>query len=333
MGFHPAIYALLVGSVLISGMLCYSAYHGLCILRNWNITSGSELQLILERKTYLISTLVTYGFAFQLISLFLFIFTADELSTLFVGAMCAAGSLNVNDFGYPTVILKTVNFLLAGLWLILNFTDNRAHDYPLIKKKYLMLLLITPAIVIEAIIQARYFFEMKPNTITSCCGTLFSVNAEGVTSGIVALPVLPVSAGFYATMALTAALGIYFYVKGRGAYLFSLANTMAFVISLVALISYISLYIYELPTHHCPFDILQANYNFVGYPIYASLLGSAVSGMGVGLITPFRKIKSLGRVIPSVQQRLTLTALILNSIFLSIVVCSIASSNLTLAFF
>ena len=333
MVFHPAIYALLVGSVLISAMLCYSAYHGLRILKSWNITSGSELQLNLERRTYLISTLVTYAFAFQLISLFLFIFTADQLHTLFVGAMCAAGSLNVNDFGYPTVILKTVNFLLAGLWLILNFTDNRAYDYPLIKKKYLLLLLITPAIVIEAFIQANYFLEMKPNIITSCCGTLFSVDAEGVTSGIVALPVLPVSAAFYAAMVLTAALGIYFYVKGRGAYLFSLANTGAFILSIVALISYVSLYIYELPTHHCPFDILQANYNFVGYPLYAGLLGSAVSGMGVGLITPFKKIKSLAQVIPSVQQRLTLTSLICNSIFLGIVVYSVASSNLNLAFY
>ncbi len=333
MVFHPAIFALLVGSVLISAMLCYSAYHGLHILKSWNITSGSELQLNLERRTYLISTLVTYAFAFQLISLFLFIFTADHLHTLFVGAMCAAGSLNVNDFGYPTVILKTVNFLLAGLWLILNFTDNRAYDYPLIKKKYLFLLLITPAIVIEAIIQARYFIEMKPNIITSCCGTLFSVDAEGVTSGIVALPLLPVSAGFYAIIALTAGLGIYFYIKGRGAYLFSLASTGAFILSIVALVSYISLYIYELPTHHCPFDILQANYNFVGYPIYVCMLGSAVSGMGVGLIAPFKKIKSLVQVIPAVQQRLTLTSLICNLIFLGIVVFSVISSNLTLAFF
>ena len=45
MVFHPAIYALLVGSVLISAMLCYSSYHGLRILKSWNITSGSELQL------------------------------------------------------------------------------------------------------------------------------------------------------------------------------------------------------------------------------------------------------------------------------------------------
>jgi hypothetical protein len=128
MVFHPAIFALLVGSVLISGMLCYSAYYGVRILQSWDIKSGSELQLSLERRTYLISTIVTYAFGFQLLSLFLFIFTADHLHTLFVGAMCAAGSLNVNQYGYATVILKMVNFLLCGVWLVLNVTDNRAHD-------------------------------------------------------------------------------------------------------------------------------------------------------------------------------------------------------------
>ena len=333
MVFHPAIFALLVGSFLISAMLCYSSYHGLRILKSWNITSGSELQLNLERRTYLISTVVTYAFAFQLISLFLFIFTADHLHTLFVGAMCAAGSLNVNEFGYPSIILKTVNFLLAGLWLILNYTDNKAYDYPLIKKKYLLLILITPGIVTEMIVQANYFINMEPDIITSCCGVLFSVNADGVTSGIVALPMFPVSAAFYASMVLIAVLGIYFYVKGRGAYLFSLANMIAFVISIVALISYISLYIYELPTHHCPFDILQAEYHFVGYPLYAGLLGSTVCGVGVGIIMPFKSIQSLVRVVPSVQRGLTLTSLILSTIFLGIVICSIVFSNLTLPLF
>ena len=333
MVFHPAIYALLVGSVLICTMLCYSSYHGLRILKSWNIASGSELQLNLERRTYLISTLVSYAFTFQLISLFLFIFTADHLHTLFVGAMCAAGSLNVNDFGYPTIVLKVVNFLLAGIWLILNFTDNRAYDYPLIKKKYLLLLAITPGIVIEMIVQANYFIHMKPDIITSCCGVLFSANADGVTSGIVALPVLPVSAAFYGAVALTVFLGLHFYVKGRGAYLFSLANLGTFVVSMVALISYISLYIYELPTHHCPFDILQAEYHFVGYPLYASLLASTVTGIGVGVIMPFKKIQSLLPVVPAVQKGLALTSLVSGAIFMGIAICSVAFSNLTLDLF
>src|SRR3972149_261257 len=98
--FHQAILALLIGSVLICFLLLYSAYYGIQILRRWDLPSGSELQLSLERRTYLLSTMIAYAFGFQLLSLFLFIYTADHLSPLFVGAMCAAGTLNVNGWGY-----------------------------------------------------------------------------------------------------------------------------------------------------------------------------------------------------------------------------------------
>src|SRR5512133_1987603 len=100
---QPAIMALILGSLLVSAMALYAARYGISILRHWDLHEGSEFQLNLERKTYLISTVMSYTFVFQLSSLFLFIFTCDKLSGLFVGAMCAAGTLNVNTFGYPAM--------------------------------------------------------------------------------------------------------------------------------------------------------------------------------------------------------------------------------------
>jgi len=127
--YHPGVMALLLGSTLTSLMLLYSGYWGLAIVRGFDIRSGSERQLRLERRTYLVSTVVAYAFGFQLLSFFLFLFTADLIHPLFPGAMCAAGVLNVNRFGYPALLLKCVNFLLAGMWLILNAADNRGYDY------------------------------------------------------------------------------------------------------------------------------------------------------------------------------------------------------------
>ncbi|MEZ5581200.1 MAG: hypothetical protein R3F40_18405 [Candidatus Competibacteraceae bacterium] len=66
------------------------------ILRHWNIHSGSELQLRLERRTYLISTLLGFALGAELLSLLLFAQTAESLSGQFVGAMCATGVLNIN---------------------------------------------------------------------------------------------------------------------------------------------------------------------------------------------------------------------------------------------
>jgi len=328
--FHPSIIALYLASVLISFMVLYGASYGIQILRRWDITSGSELQLILERKTYLISTLLTYLFGFEIVSLFLYIFTVDHLHTFFVGAMCAAGSLYVNSYGYPALILKIVNFLFAGVWLILNYTDNRAYDYPLIKKKYTLLLILTPLILTEMILQANYFLRLRPNIITSCCGSLFSIESGSLASEIGSLPGMPMKVVFYLSILWTGASGVYYYLKGKGGYLFSSASVVAFFVSVISVISFISLYFYELPTHHCPFCILQKEYGYIGYPLYMALLGGAISGMGVGILMPFRNIKSLSEILPSVQRRLALISLILFFIFTAVVTYRMVFSDFIL---
>lgn len=328
--FHPAIIALLLSSFLITFLILYSSYFGLQIVRKWDIKSGSELQLNLERRTYLLSTILAYVLGFQLISLFLYIYTTDNLHSLFVGAMCAAGTLNVNAYGYPTLILKVVNFLLAGLWLILNYTDNRAYDYPLIKIKYAFLFIIAPFVTAEMILQTNYFLRLKPDVITSCCGRLFSADTRGITSEIAALPSIPMKIAFYAGMVFTFVSGIYFYLKNRGGYLFSLASFIMFIISVLSVISFISLYFYELPTHHCPFCILKKEYNYIGYLLYIILLGGSIFGMGVGLIMPFRDIKSLSEILPSIQRRLAIVSVVLYFLFTAVVTYRIVFSDFKL---
>jgi len=331
MTFHPGILALLLGSILTTSMLCYAAYEGVQIIRNWDISSGSERQLALERKTYLVSAIISYVLGFQLLSLFLFIYTADTISPLFIGAMCAAGSLNVNEFGYPALILKIVGFLLSGLWLIVNMTDNKAYDYPLIRTKYWLLLFIAPFLISETIAQGGYLLSLKPNIITSCCGTLFTAEAETVISDLLALPRAFSETIFFISAPIHMALGAYAYLKTKGVYLFSIASLTHFLISIVALISFISIYFYELPTHHCPFCILQPEYAYAGYVLYSALLAGAVSGMGTGILMPFRKIESLQSVVPPIQKKLTMISILSNITFIVIAGSGILFSNLSMA--
>jgi hypothetical protein len=328
--FHPLIIALYVSSALIAFMVLYAAFFGVHILRNWDLKSGSELQLALERRTYLISTLLAYGFGAQLLSLFLFAFTADQLHSFFVGAMCAAGTLYVNGFGYLALILKMVNFLLAGLWLLVNHVDNRGYDYPLIRWKYSFLLIIAPLIVLEAALQAKYFLSMRPDIITSCCGSLFSAGEKGLVSEIVGLPSAPTKIAFYGSLALTFAAGILFYRQGSGGYFFALMSAVTFIVSILSILSFISVYFYELPTHHCPFCILQAEYGYVGYPLYIALFGAGIAGMGVGVLMPFRGVESLAGIIPSFRKRLVLISLVLLILFTLIVTYRMVSTDFIL---
>jgi hypothetical protein len=327
---HPAVIALLASSALITGLVLYASRIGITILIRWDLASGSEHQLELERKTYLVSTILANAFAFQLASLFLFVFTADRLHDQFIGAMCAAGTLYANPWGYPTLLLKIVTFALAGLWLILSWADTRAYDYPLVRAKYLLLLVLAPLLLAELVAQGNYLLRLEPNVITSCCGSLFSSDAGAVSSDIAGLPIGPTRIAFYAGVGLTCLSGLYFYLRGSGAYVFSLLSGSTAVLALASVISFISLYIYELPTHHCPFDILQAEYGFVGYPMYATLAAATLAGLGVGALMPFRKIGSLRVLVPDTQRMLSLVATILFFLFSLVVTYRMATSGLVL---
>jgi len=326
--FKPGILALFISSLLISGMVLYASFSGALILRYWDINSGSETQLRLERKTYLVSTIISYALVFQLFSLFLFIYTADTLHPFFTGAMCAVGSLNVNQWGFPLVLLKIITFLLAGLWLIINFADNRGYDYPLIRTKYVLLLVLAPLMLTEAIIQANYFLGLNPEVITSCCGSLFTADTQGVASEIVSWPRSVMGVIFYVAMIGTLALGVVFYRTGTMGYGFAGAIFATLVISIAAFISFISIYFYELPTHHCPFCILQKEYGYIGYGLYLLLLAGGLAGMGVGLLMPFRQIPSLEATLPAIQKHLALTSIIGYLLFTAIATYQIIFSNL-----
>lgn len=303
---NPAIIALVSGSVLITAFAFYALAAALRILRHWDIRSGSEGQLALERKTYLISTIFSYLLVFELFSLFLFIFTAEHVHHLFVGAMCAAGSLNVNDYGYLTLVLKIVTFMFCGVWMIVNLADNRAYDYPLIRTKYKLLILLTAMIGLETFFQTNYFMGLRADVITSCCGTLFSEETKSIAGEIAGLPPKTTMIVFYLAVILTLRVGIHVLATRRGAVAFGLLAGVATVVSLAAVISFISPYYYELPTHHCPFCLLQKDYHYIGYPLYLSLFLAGITGMGAGVIERLQGPRSLATVIPSLQRRLCL---------------------------
>lgn len=306
---NPAIIALVSGSVLITAFAVYALVTALQILKQWDIRSGSESQLALERKTYLISTIFSYLLGFEIFSLFLFVYTAEHIHGLFVGAMCAAGSLNVNDFGYATLVIKIVTFMFCGVWMIVNYADNRAQDYPLIRPKYKLLILLTVLICLEAVLQTNYFMGLKADVITSCCGSLFSEETKSIAGDLAGLPLSGTRIVFYLALVLTFRVGIHVLVTGRGAAVFGLLAGATILVSLAAVISFISSYYYELPTHHCPFCLLQKDYHYIGYPLYLSLFLAGITGMGAGVIEGLKGPRSLSSVLPALQKRLCLISM------------------------
>jgi hypothetical protein len=322
--------ALMVSLFFSLGLTLYSSWIAVRIMRHWDLASGSEEQLALERKTYLISTVFVLVMWIELFGLFLFVFTVDRIHILFVGAMCAAGTLNVNDYGYPLLLVKMTIFILCGLWLIMNHLDNTAFDYPLIRNKCVFLIVITALIPLEAFLQWRYFTLMEPSVITSCCGTLFSSNAANVAGSFSAWPPRAAKVVFYLTVILTLRVGIHFILTGIAARLYSFLSGLLFFVSLASILAFISVHFYELPSHHCPFCLLHREYHYVGYPLYVLLFGAGVTGMGVGVIDRFRNQPSLQNSLPKLQKRLSLVSMVCFFLFSLLATSPMFFSDFTL---
>ena len=302
---HPGIFALFIGSFISVMIMLFACLVTLKILKKWNINSSSEGQLLLERKTWLISLLLNYSFSFQIVSAFLFIFTAEEIHSLFIGAMCATGTLNANLIGWLVLLLKGGLLFAGGFWILLNQVDQNTEDTPLVRMKYRVLLVITPLVLLDLYLQWRFFSGLQPEVITSCCGSLFSNQGGSVAADLAGMPAQQ-AVVLFATCSvfyLFVLLICYFYKASIWRHLLFVSTLIMFFVALGSIVSFLSLYIYQMPSHHCPFDMLQANYSYVGYPMYVGLFVATLFGMAPGFYQPLRFYPSIDREIARRERR------------------------------
>lgn len=327
----PAILALIGVSAVVTALLLLASVFAVRVLRHWDIRSGSELQLRLERSTYLISTLVTFAIAAEVVALLLFVYNAESMHTQFVGAMCATGVLNVNGWGWPALLLKIAVFFAGSVWLLLNRLDNQGYDYPLIRLKYALLLGLLPLVATAAFVQLQYFLNLNPEVITSCCGSLFSPDAQGVAAEVSAVTPRAAMLALYGSGALVLASGAIYLWSRRLATLFAASAAVAFPIAIVAIVSCVALYVYEHPHHHCPFCILKSGHDYIGYWLYIPLFTATALALGVGTLAPWRNIASLRTAVAADARRYAAIALAGFMLFYVVATFAIVRSNLTMA--
>lgn len=327
---HPSALALALGSLLTAGLLLYASGWAAVILRYWDPTSGSSGQLELERRTVLLSTLISWALVFEVLALALLVFTADSLAPLFTGAMCAAGTLAASVYGYPALLVGLAASLGAGLWLIVNHADTRSDRYPLLRLKYAALLALTPLVLLAGALRVAYLGSLEPEVITSCCGALFSASGQGLGAGLAALPGRFLAPAFWGVTAAGAAAGLTVARTGRGSLALGLLGAAAVPVGLAGLVAYVSPYVYELPAHRCPFCLLQREYGFVGWPLYAALLGGALAAVGAAVVHLARGRPGLEHAAAGLRRRLALTAALLFAGLVALAAYEVLSSRLRL---
>jgi len=280
--------------ILILGI--YAGWTAIRVLRFWNPDSDSHLQITLENEIWLASTLVEYGLGFQIVTLILFVLAADKFSHVIVGAMCATGSLLANDFGMPTLMIKILGVFLYGFWIVLHQLDISSEKYPLVRTKYIYLLMILPLLFADITLQTLYIDYLSPDIITSCCAVVFGSTAQSgrnLLSGIID-PNTTVWL-YYGSVVVLIGIGCVLLKRWITplAVLFSAGWLWFLFLGILAITTVFSSYIYAMPYHKCPFCILKPQYHYIGFVIYFSLIPAAFFGLATVLVEPLKNRDNL----------------------------------------
>ena len=254
------------------------------VVMRWDFSRSDELQYRLSKRMYLVSTITKYIFFFKILMLLFFIYTLDHLSNVISGAMCAVGVIDASTYGIYLMFLKVLNVYFFAFWIVLNDEDYRHRNLPYTKLKSLFFLLLYALLVAEVALEYLYFFDIKPNSLVDCCGAVFSSEARSWISLFLSLPNFYVYSLFYV---LFAGLLLSYLLKARAVY--AVLSALFVPVAILSLIGYFGTYIYELPTHHCPFCLMQSDYNYVGYFLYAFLFLATFNGMLVAFIKDERR--------------------------------------------
>ena len=254
------------------------------IYLNWNLDSTSNAQYRLEKQSFLTATIIKYIFVIKVPLFLFFIFTLDKISNVLVGAMCGAGVVDATEYGTYLFILKVINLYIFAYWIVLHNEDIKHENQPYTKLKFGVFILAFFLFITELILEGVMFSSIEIDKMVSCCGTLYSNSSTSYISDIFAIETPVLLTLFYGNFLL---IVLFYFLKQK--YLFAISNITFIIISIISLIVFFGTYIYELPSHHCPFCLLQSDYHYVGYLIYTFLFVGTFYGIVTGFIESSKK--------------------------------------------
>ncbi len=280
----PEIIALLTLDLIFLFFGFIAFVISIVIAWKWDMNSTSSLQYKLEKQSFLVATIIKYIFLLKLPLFLFFIFTADKLSNVITGAMCGAGVVNSVSFGLTLFVYKILNLYIFGFWLVLHSYDMKEESLPFTRAKFLLFCIGFVLLVIEMFYEVSFFTSLDVSKIVSCCGTLFSAASSSSISIIFSIKSIYFVYAFYTIFLLL----VLAYIIKNDIMFFGL-NIVYLVISILSLIMFFGTYIYELPTHHCPFCLLQKDYYYIGYFLYSTLYIGTFYGISGAVMSMIKK--------------------------------------------
>ena len=269
----------LLSEATLFTLLAVAFVVSLKVLLKWDFESFTPFQFALERQAYLVSTIILFVFLMKFILVVYFIFSIDALSLLLPGAMCGAGVIKANAYGSYLLILKLFILFLLTLWIYVHSYDMRTKNHQWFKQKSWLFSLIFVLIIVELGLDFSYFSNIDTHMPVSCCSALFG-QLEGAN---------PLPFGLSVTLLLVLFYLLYILViltiKSGYTVLYILTNILFVFIAYYAVVYFFGTYVYQLPTHKCPFCMLQPEYYYIGYLLWGSLFMGTYIGLSDAVST------------------------------------------------
>ncbi|HLA28530.1 MAG TPA: hypothetical protein VJZ49_11610 [Syntrophales bacterium] len=286
-----SFFSLLIGLV--------AALNGFHVWRRWDITSQAEEQYRLEKRVYLIITVLSLGFILRFLMVPLWFWTLHSMIISIPGAMCLVGVHNINaPLSYIASGLKPAMLPLYGYWLFLNYLDRKVITQPFMKQKMTFLTPLGILILLETILDTSFFFSTPPRQI-SCCTSLFDAPAKSAPQVITASTWLWVAI-FYVLVLFIVGEIVFFLIAqkrsasskkgrwfGKKSLLISETLIIIFLVAVfvLALHTKISPLFLGTSFHHCVFCL--------GQEVWDALLSVSMIFMGLILLLIYFWVVSL----------------------------------------
>ncbi len=292
----------------------FAVVSGFLVWKKWDITSQAEEQYRLEKKVYLIITVLSLGFILKLLMIPLWFWTLYSMIPSVPGAMCLVGIHNIAvPVSYIASTLKFVTFFLCGYWLLMNHFDRKIIIQPFMKPKMIFLIPLGFLILCETILDISFLLSVPPRQI-SCCTSLFDVPEMPPDQMITSSTWVWVTTSNVLFLFIIGEVLWFIFSKKAGPFMkgrlsgnkyFLILQTlfiaMVFIIFIQALQINISPVLLGIPLHHCIFCLCQKD--------WVALLSVSIIFMGLILFLFFSWFVSMaeyGKVYTVLEEKMVI---------------------------
>jgi hypothetical protein len=163
--------------VLSALLAIWGGISSFVLYRRWKRPFIPEEKASLEDRSYLVLLIMVIVLVIRLFDWPLFYVTLQSFISDIEGAMCIFGVTQVRP-GLTRFLefLKPVNFFLIGGWFLLHLLDRATKTSPLMKRKLLLLSILSLLVLIDSLGDIFLILGIAPESLVSCCTTVTDIS-------------------------------------------------------------------------------------------------------------------------------------------------------------